>query len=203
MPARFRGNEKEKNMALRPLLLHRERSFRSFLVRLPTNQWQVFRLPAHGSVDAVAAAGVIKKDKLLHRSRIHLAIFTQMNRCLSETVGLPARVQAVHVGLTLSDAGLGVQNGRNEKSEYGDQQNYQRQHGSIAHTADLPLLSPAIERPLHRPLQQREEDHDDDAEEKSVLVNVMKNVMAHFVAHDRLNFFRRTTAQQVVIERDS
>src|ERR1017187_5465820 len=69
-----------------------------------------------------------------------------------------------------------------DKSEDGHQQHNQRQHSRIANVADLPFLSPTLERPAQRPLQQGECDHDDHAEKQGIFVNVMKNVVAHLMA---------------------
>src|ERR1700691_2279086 len=126
-----------------------------------------------------------------------------MDGCLGNTAGLPAAIQAVHIGLALSGACLSIHDGGYEKSEDGDQQKHERQHGGVANASDLPFLSPALQTPVQRPLQQREEDYDDHAKEENVLINVVKNVMPHLVSHDPLYLFRRTAAQQVVIQRDS
>src|SRR5882762_2590243 len=80
-------------------------------------QLHILSLPAHRGVDAIASAGVIEKNPLLDWARIHLAVFAQMDRSLGKAIGLPARVQAIHVGFVFLSACKGVRDGRGDETK--------------------------------------------------------------------------------------
>ena len=73
---------------------------------------QIFCVPAHGGVDAVAPARVVEEDLLLYPPRIHLAILPQVDRGLRKAVGLAAGIQAVLVGFVFVGPRLGIQHRR-------------------------------------------------------------------------------------------
>src|SRR4051794_38382574 len=122
-----------------------------------------------------------------------------MNRCLRKAVWLCAGVQSEHVRLVLLDADETVLNWCKHEKENRAPQNNQWQDGEISKSTNLPLLSPASQRPLQRRSQQGKAEKEHNPEEDDALVNVVQDVVSHFVSHDRLNLFGRSAFQQVVI----
>src|SRR5713101_8686160 len=81
-----------------------DKRVRSTRVLLPGEQFQILRLPAHRGINAIPSAGVVKENPLLHLPGIHFAVFAEMDCSLGKAVGLPARVQSVHVGFVFLSA---------------------------------------------------------------------------------------------------
>src|SRR5664279_2996114 len=121
-----------------------DKSVRSTRISLTSEQFQILSLPAHRGVNAIASAGVIEKDPFLDGTRIHLAVFAKMDRPLGQAIGLPARVQTVHVGFVFLRAREGVHDRSEGETKDGDQQHHKRKNGRVAHASDLPLLAPAL-----------------------------------------------------------
>src|SRR5712692_5428723 len=96
-------------------LLGRSQAPLVLVIRLRSEELQVFRLPAHRIVDAIPAAGMVEEDPLFDWSRIHLAILAEMNGGLREAIGLAAGVQAVHVGFMFVAANVRVKERRVHK----------------------------------------------------------------------------------------
>src|SRR5438105_11845739 len=107
-------------------------------VRLRVEQTQIFFLPPHRGQDPVTAARMVEEDDLLNRAGTHLAIFTEVDRGLRETVGLTAGVETVHVRFTLLRARVSVQYRCQHKEEERAEQDHERQDRRIADCADLP-----------------------------------------------------------------
>src|SRR6202023_3780861 len=139
-----------------------------------------------------------EKDPLLDGPGIHLSIFAEVYNGLREPIGLPARVEAVYVGLVLLSTNVRVQDRRQHKQENRAEQKHEREDRGIADAPNLPASTPASQRPFERPTQEGERGDDDDEKECAVLVDMMQNIVAHFVAHHCLDFRRRPAAQEVV-----
>ncbi len=118
------------------------------MLLLGGKQLQILSLPAHCCIDTIASAGVVEKGPLLDRTGIHLAVFAEMDGSLGKAVGLPTRIQSVHVGLVLLRAGPRVHDRRDDEAKDGDKQHYEGKNCRIAHASNLPPLAPALERPL-------------------------------------------------------
>src|ERR1700691_5940737 len=166
-------------------------------------EFQIFRLPLHGVVDAVATAGMIEENPFFDGAGAHLAIFAQVDGSLREAVRLAAGIDAVHVGFMLFGSRLRVLDRREDETENREDQQYEREHCNIADASNLPFFSPAFQRPVERPAQQGKSHDDHDENEEHVFVNVMQDVVAHLMSHHGLDFFGRSAAKKIVIERDA
>src|SRR5713101_7820831 len=172
-------------------------------LRLLCHQLQVLRLPLHGIVNPVAAAGMIEEYPLLHWARTHLAIFAQMNRTLGETIRLPAGIEPVHVGLVLLRPNKSIDHRRQHKDEDQPHEYDQWKHRSIADAANLPPLSPLCQRPVEHPIEKGKQGEDADGKKEGTLIHVVEHIVSHLVSHYRLNLFRRAPLQQIVVQRDA
>src|SRR5690349_10802090 len=127
-------------------------------------------------MDAVPATGMIEEDPFFDLAGIHLAVLAEMDGSLREAVGLPASVQAVHVGLVFVRADVRVKEWRVDEATKRTHKENKGKHSRIADPAQFPALSPSSESAFERPSKQGEENHDDHGEVENVFGNVVKNV---------------------------
>ena len=104
---------------------------------------QVLRLPPHRRSDARAPAGMIVENKFLDRAGIEFAIFSQQHIHIRFAVGLPRRIQTVHVGLELHRARDGVADRRRHEKVQGEHNHRQRQHRDIGDPSHYPTPRPS------------------------------------------------------------
>src|SRR6266403_1214224 len=154
-------------------------------------------------MDAIPAAGMVEENPFFDWPGIHLAIFAEMDSTLREAVGLPAGIQAIHVGFVFVRPDMRVEEWCVREATKRTHKKNERKHGCIADSAYFPAFSPPAEGPVKRPTKHGEENCDDNGEVENVFADVVKNVMAHLMAHDGLNLFTRSTAQEIIVERDA
>ena len=169
----------------------------------PSETGTGFRTSSAWPRNARAPAGVVEEHKLLERSRVQLAVFSQQQVHLGFAIRLAGRVQAVNIGFVLLRSGKRVAQRRKEKAESGDDDDGERQHGDIACAANAPARSPALQRGLQRPSQQREQDCERHRGEQDIDFDVVHHIVAHLMAHHGQDAFGRAAPQQVVVQRDA
>jgi len=156
---------------------------------------QILSLPAHRRSDTRPPARMIVENKFLHRSRIHFAIFAQEQVHVGFAIGLPRRIQPVHVRLKLHGARDGVPHRRSQKKINRKHHHRQWQRRYVSDIAYAPVFSPARQRKADAPADKCESDHDHDAIHDQPFVRMIQNVMSHLVAHGGFNFRQRTAPQ--------
>jgi len=145
---------------------------------------------------------MIKEQHFLHRSRFDLAIFRQAHRHFGEAVRLSRAGETEAVGLAFVDPDQTVDRWRRGEEIGRQDQAEQRNSRRIGYAPDPPSRTMAFDQPRRQARDDEQSDRHDQRQYQYRPPCMAQDVMAQFMAHDRRDFVRTGSLQEIVIERD-